>query len=620
MTNLKKHHYIRRRLFSLGRRYAVLTACLLLALCTGCSQPAEQLPQPGAKALAHPVLAEKDGMIWLVCGDRTMELGDMTALSPDREDSNPLVMMKSSDGGRVYYLANCNPDTGTGDLMTVDTRLWTKPAQVAEDVCAACVSANGAALYCKNVRDGAGELWLSVPGGKPELIAQPVVPDMFQFSQDGRMQYVVNANGEYALYVCAGNEARMLCKAEPPEFRNFLAMFDSKGGLLFSLGTSDEYRIYTDVDEETKQVTQGGEAMGLFGAADDFLYMNLENMDLHNVQAGMLLYYKAPGQEAVCLSEACAGVQLAGEFRRIEMSNCPRAFLVAEPAEDGVTEDIYFCTTGGEKTHIGQAELGSYMVLGSSLKTAAVMQQGGLYLFHSADGKWTGPEPLGTCHNFDSGGRILYWLDDDDTLNRCDPDTGATAKLLDKTMDFTLSGDEVYVCIDNKTVGRLDGNGVVTLVNTGGDMTDAGNGVYVSTFDDEIVYCPVGGKTSTTVLSGAKMTTCRGRFNYGAFTEETKAALQTLSEDALYYLDNMGLATYADLEVPKTPHGTLEEDLVLARSLWPGTMSKDAWQAAAMFCDGFTALTHSNGADEEMENAENLLGMAVSMWYDIHNG
>jgi hypothetical protein len=82
----------------------------------------------------------------------------------------------------------------------------------------------------------------------------------------------------------------------------------------------------------------------------------------------------------------------------------------------------------------------------------------------------------------------------------------------------------------------------------------------------------------------------------------------------------MGLATYADLEVPKTPHGTMEEDLVLARSLWPGTMSKDAWQAAAMFCDGFTALTHSNGADEEMENAENLLGMAVSMWYDIHNG
>jgi len=607
-----------RRLTKLtGLCFIVLTA-FVMAVCPGCSQTTA--PQNGGTQ-ARPVFAEKDGAVWAVCGDRATELGDAAALSMEQDNPYALSIMASSGSNQVYYISNYDAGSCSGDLMTTDAASGAQPRLVAQDVSAACMSAKGDALFCKNVKNGAGELWLCEAGGQPGMVAESVVPDMFGFSTDGgQCHYVRSTDDAYELYVHSGDDSRMLWKAEPPEFRYFTIIMDGQGGTLFGLGkTPDDVCLYADVNGQTTQVASSGEPACLFGAADDFLYIIMENELSFDSSDTFRLYYKAPEKDAVCLSEICCGCQFSGPSDNGQLltveNNRSKAFLLAEQADDAKREDLYLCTIGGEKSYIGPVELYSGMVLGTSLKTAAVLQEDGLYLFHKEADGWTGPEPMGDCYNFISDGRYLYWLNHENVLNRCDLDTGDTKKLMDKAMDLVLVGDKVYVCVDNDSVCRLDGDNAVTLVKEGGDLTSAGSGVYVATFGGDIVYCPANGSKADTVLSGAEPVSKSGRFRYGVITDEARTALKRLSEDAEYYLDGMGIVTYADMDVPNAAHGTLEEDAVLARSLWPGTMEKNAWQAAGYFDVGFALLAQADETDPAaLEQAQNALHTAIMIW------
>jgi hypothetical protein len=602
MTRADRRCESPRTLFSFCRRRRALlaAACLMLAaLCAGCARDAGQTDA----ASATPVLAEKDGAVWLVRGDRATALGDLADFGPGQGAANALTMMDVSNGW-VYYVTGYDADSATGDLMAVGPAADARPVLVAQGVCAVRGSKNGGVLFCKNIRDGAGELWLCAPGGQPEMVARSVVPDMFEFSPDGsRFCFVKREGGDCALYVRGGDGERMLGKARSGELHYFSAQFDSEGGLLFTLGGADEIRICTDADGQTQQ-SASGMPVGLFGAADDYLYMEW-TPGLDSAQAAPLCY-KAPGREAVRISEACAGVQFAGGFVRLETNDCPRAFLIAEPAGD-----IWLCTTDGGRTHIGQTALPSSMVLGGSLKTAAVIQDGSLKLFRAENGQWAEPKALGTCYDFDSDGRYLYWRDQDNALNRCDMDTGGTKKLLDNALAFTLAGGKVFACVDNASVCRLDAGGPVTLLDEGGDLLDAANGVYVSTYGGDIVYCPAEGQAAP-ALSGASLVTARSRLWYGAFTAEARAALQTLSADAQYYLDSTGMGMGG--AAPETPHGTPEEDAALAMSLAPGTMPQDAWRAAGLYCGGFARLAAAGEDEAALADAQNMLGMAIELW------
>lgn len=609
-------------------------ALFATALFAGCGSAVLQEPSRiDLTVSVKPLLAEQGNEVWLLSGKNSRKLGNVDSLSTERGNPDSLSVMVS-ESGWVYYVSPHNLDKGTGDLLMTHGDSEALPVRVSGDVSAACVSRDGQALFCKNVGDGARELWLCAPGGKTKMIAQGVVPDMFSFSDDGsQFHYVRNTGSAYGLYLASGSDSRMIYQAEPPEFRYFTAIFDGKGGLLFGLGrTLDEMCMFSDKDG--KLTESGGQPVAVFGTTDDFLYYRMEGDSPYEGQPPYRLDYKAPDKGVECVSENCSGVAFPGKSSWFFDIGSSKSFLLAESSGDvetldiplnsingenmyfessgdAATEELYLYTIGGEKTYIGQASLYSNLLLSDSLNSVVVIQDDGLYLYHCEDGEWTGPESLGTCYQFEWNGRYLYWLDTGNVLRQCDLDSGSTKQLLDKAMGLWLIDDELYVCVDNERVGRLTKSGVQTLIKEGGDVTAAAGGVYVSTFYGDIVWCAKDGTEQKRMLSEAEIMRGRGRLRFGYLTEQAKAALTVLQKDASYYLG----VTDADGGAPTAPYGTPEEDAMLALSLWRGTMPDDAFRAAGLFYDMFSRLAEKKGNLSEDANEElfDLLNMASSL-------
>ncbi len=237
------------------------------------------------------------------------------------------------------------------------------------------------------------------------------------------------------------------------------------------------------------------------------------------------------------------------------------------------------------------------------------IQDDGLYLYRCVDGEWTGPELLGTSYQFDWDSRYLYWLDTGNVLHQCDLDSGSTKQLLDKAIGFWLIDDELYICVDNSSVGRLTDTGMETLFKAGGDVIQAAGGIYVSTFKGDIVYCAKDGTEQKSMLSEAEIMGGRGRLRFGYLSEQAKVSLKVLQEDAEYYLNIVDADGAETLE----PHGTPEEDAALALSLWRGTIPEDAFQAAGLFFDAFSRMAKEGGmVDTVSEEVSDLLMMANS--------
>lgn len=250
--------------------------------------------------------------------------------------------------------------------------------------------------------------------------------------------------------------------------------------------------------------------------------------------------------------------------------------------------------------------------MGDNLTSVMAIQDDGLYLYRYIDGEWTKPASLGTCYRFDWNSRYLYWLDTGNVLHQCDLDSGSTKQLLDKAMGFWLIEDELYICVDNSSVGRLTDKGMETLFKAGGDVTKTAGGIYVSTFDGDIVFCANEGTEQKPMLSEAEIMGGRGRLRFGYLSEQAKVSLKVLQEDAEYYLNIVDADGAETLE----PHGTPEEDAVLALSLWRGTMPEAASRAAGFFFDAFSQMAKEGGTVGTVsEQVSDILMMADSFLY-----
>ncbi len=631
---------LRRKASRISLKNSGLKVCVfiisLAAFLAGCSPTAlQQTPQIDLSASVKPLVVQKDGAVWLLSGENAQQLGNYASLCTEPGDPHSLSVMVS-ESGWVYYVSGYDPHKGAGKLMMTHGDADTRPLNVSGNVSAACVSRDGQALFCKNVRDGAGELWLCAPGRKAQMVAQSVVPDMFSFSDDGsQFYYVKNIGKAYELNLVSGGDIRVLYQADPPEFRYFTAVFDGKGGLLFGFGRSlDEMSFYNDKDG--KLTEGGGQPVGVFGAADDFLYNRMEQDSLYSGQQSYQLYYKAPGQDAEPISEKCCGIVFPGQSTGYFNIGDSKTFLLAELSGDAGTEDVneytitedgtnieqsvdaamqelYLYMIGGEKTYIGQASLYSHLVLANGLNSVVAIQEDGLYLYHRTDGEWTASESLGTCLGFDWNDRYFYWLDQGYVLHQCDLDSGSTKALLDKALDFWLIDDEVYVCVDNESIGRLTDSGLETLLQEGGSVTTAAGGLYISTVYGDIFFCSKDGTEQKRMLSKAEAVRGRGRLRYGYLTDQTKAALELLTEDAEYYLN---AADSDSAEILQEPHGTPEEDAALALSLWRGTMPDTAYNAAGYFYEAFSRMAEEGGSSVSISDEVMDLLMTATSFVD----
>lgn len=597
----------------------------------------------GQKVGHRPMLLQQDDVVFMINGYRKVRLGSVDEFTQDGIFKVRTIAARKN--GDVYYLKNYDKSKGTGDLIAV------RPGGsmlVANDVYAAAAGCGGRALFVQNVENGAGELYLAEPGKLVVLVAKSVVPDIFGFSPNGtRYYYTVRKGDMFSLCEGSlGSKANLVFEDDAAEFRYAFCNLADDGQMLFSLGTDAmKAQLMHYKDGEFEQMGEGIYPVAMFDRPDDFLFMRVE--DCKSGTTTSSVFYKAPGEDPVCVSESVKGLalddflepdkqfvftegegQAMGE-RGVQATSTSSVSAKAQStmssfAAEQPNDTLYMYDAGYGKTMIGEIQAESSCTVSSEGKGVAVIQgdpsKGSLYLSRKTDDGYSTLEKIDDAviqYEFDDSADYLYWTDSDFVLKRCDVKTGQVEMLMDKVMRFWVIEDTLYACEDGMSIYRWCGDKSVKLHGHANNVTQTSGGVYVTTLDNELVFyaydCDEGKMMCTDIQ---QLDYTRLRIRYSQLTQDTEKVLRALYEDALFYV-RMDESTETSEVTIEKPHGTAQEDLALVLSLVRGTYPQDADSLVHYFCEGFASLAkwEQDKTDEELQRqAISDLSMAVSSY------
>lgn len=612
----------------------------------GSTAKTDVYPSDAEQTQAVPKIVLKDGKIVLLSADRSVVLCSENEMV-NKFGSKRLQGTYSRDKTYIYFLNAYDSKTGTGTLMGVGTDAKTAPVTISDGVYSA-KNLFGGILFIKNVKDGAGDLYICMKNGSPELKAQNVIPTLYGSSPDGKsFYYVKKEGGDYILFEDFKGSTQKILDTTAENFRYPYIYPENDGQMLYGASDNiDTLKIYLYSDGKSSEIITGAQSILLSSITGGFLYTNSDT------STGVsTLYYKEIGKDAVCISRNLCSYQFPDYVKGRPYG---KSFLLSEEDADnpkpsettivindsdfssssdepetsiGDTSekdniDLYEYTLGGDKTFISKANFDNRQVYGTpepNKKFTAVSYElnGALYISLKKDGVWV-PRQISKDviqSQFDDSGDNFYWVDKEYKLYKMSLSDEKTELIKEGIMSFTIIGDEVFAT-DNMNMFRIS-NGA-KLCDYADKVIEAQGGVYIRKSNGDILYFADGCDKGETVIKGAEDTSLSGTIRFSYLSAKDADAFNNLCEDARYYLNKYGIMT--DETTIASPHSTLQEDMAIADSFLPGTVPDDDLAAAEFFSDGFKNLENNeqNGNDITNPAGDKLLS-AVSIYEEQNN-
>ena len=566
-----------------------------------------------------PFVYENGGRVFLASGDNSVELGECASLYGCY---GSLGAMPSGDNRWLYYIYEPDSATGTGTLMKAPADASSKPAEVAQEVCAARASYDGSrVMYFKNMQGISGSLYMQSVGGE-ELVAENAVPDFFEFSPGGSCvnYFTEEGGGTFALYVKKAGVS--------PEFVTYItaeAIINDgvklsrvgevkpldNGDILYSVEEDYSTPLYLYSGGSVKTICSNGFLIKAF-ASGDFLY---GEKGLNTKP----LWYKAPGEEPALISENYDYTVFP------EGVSDSSGFLLVEHIGDGADNPgvmIYVISKDKIKSVISLAD-SAVMEINKSLDCVTYIRDKALYASRKTDGGWKetylskasahdlqGPEESGMHVQFDESGANLYFSDEFGTgpLYRFSVRDGSITKLISKVDWFRVAGDTPFSHTTDDKLYRFADGAQLTCKGVR-ELVAAEGGAYALTGSSVLFIGEsgrakqLGGFTDTVELPGL--------IGYNPpLGEDAGKALDVLAREAGYCLNKLGFFRDA-CECPiKTGDALLLAQKLLSRE----DISEDALSIINKMNEGFNEYELWANGDGNRKTAGRALEKALALY------
>lgn len=477
---------------------ALVIVAVVLVLCLS--------PGGTGGAKPEPMLFMEDEDVYLMAGTETIQL-DEAAFAAGYE-SNYLNAMVSVDGNTLYYLADVNSSSGEGDLMRIALGKANAEAEsIAEDVYSARISADDKkVLYISDYEDGAGDLYLCTPGGKPEQIGESVYGRNYSFTPNAGIVYYTTTDGSggFSLMQYSGGEETEI---EDMDDASPSGMYmDDSGKALYKVYSEEdgEYTLYLYTNGKSERICTDTEYIYTYPIlckADEFLY-GIE---------GELYYYRQGEDERV--TDEFYGIDfMQPSFDPREGNGRHFMLTEGETSEDLV---LYEVNLPGDPVKIGKMD-GSY-ITSESGTMIAYRSNDNLYLVKKAGSGWSDREKI--CEDplyasFDESGRYLYYIVKDGDnysgdLCRVRVSGGEEEVLMSDVTEYFLTGSGVYAIDDEYeayfVMGEDDSESIEEDIYS---VYNAAEGVYLSSNGGELYY--YNGGEGERISRDASVVRCNG--------------------------------------------------------------------------------------------------------------
>lgn len=585
--------------------------CFAAALFTfsGCAErrqeAAPETPSPSAvfsaaqvEKHAAPLIFEKEGYIYLASGDKSIALGSVGDLYTYALDFN---MTLSDDNGYLFYI-DYKGNENAGDLMRVKSDALSAPEKIAEGVCAARPNADGSkVLYIKDIADMWGTLFLKGSDPEPNQIAQNVLPVSFGFSPGGNcVYYFAQRRNGAVLYIKKGaDEAAQVMRIDtaPKIDRGVKLDFDfleagDDGRILYTwynADANDRAAYLFNADGTTETISEHCSTIRTFGNPGELLYATGDGEE-------RTLWYKAPGKPEAAVMHGYFDVLSGGETARGQDAPMTvigrQVFLLGRDGQGG-GETLYLYIPGNEKEKIAETDKFGEILPGPG--GCVVYQKGGGTYVSRETAAGRKEEKLsdgligGSDISFDDAGCALYYIEYGGTADAGDLykyliKSGAKERLTGGAVGFELIGDTPYAFMGDGWVCMINGQNAARLAYNYTGITRADGGAYLTDDQGNVLFAALDGSVKTVARADAVDDTRRSIKYYPPMAQDPAAVLDSLANDALYYLGRLDPAL--DNGYPK-PLRSLDQDMAVCGKLSLFASGDDAKQAFSLFSEAF---------------------------------
>jgi len=586
--------------------------CIAAALFafSGCAErrqeAAPETPSPSAvfsaapvEKFAAPLIFEKEGYIYLASGEKTVTLGGVGDLYTYCLDFN---MTLSDDNGFLFYIVY-KGNENAGDLMRVRSDALSAPEKIAEGVCAARPNADGSkVLYITDIANMSGTLFLKDSDSEPYRIAQNVLPVSFGFSPGGNcIYYFAQRKDGAALYIKKGaDEAAQVMRIDtaPKIDRGVKLDFDfleagDDGRILYTrynADTNDRAAYLFNSDGTTETISEHCSMIITFGSPGELLFAT-------GAGADRTLWYKAPGKRAAAVMRGDFDV-ISGGGETAREQDAPvtvagrQVFILGRDGKGG-GETLYLFIPGNEKAEIAKADKFGEILPGPG--GCAVYQKGGGTYVSRETAAGRKEEKLsdgmlsGSDISFDDAGGAVYYIEyggsaDAGDLYKYLIKSGAKERLTEGAVGFELIGDTPYAFMEDGWVCMINGQNAARLAYNYIGITRADGGAYLTDDQGNVLFAALDGSIKTVARADAVDDTRRSIKYYPPMAQDPAAVLDSLANDALYYLGRLDPAL--DNGYPK-PLRSLDQDMDVCGKLSLFASGDDAKQAFSLFSEAF---------------------------------
>ncbi len=505
-----------------------------------------ETPGPADKAddtpVAAPLIYENGADIFMASGENRIKLGTRQSLYGCYKEMNCVL---SQNNRYLYYIENTDIHTGMGTLKKISTDAESVPVTVAEGVCAAQASPDGALMYIKNVSGMEGELYL-YKDGKSSLADKNVLPVYFKFSEGGNcISYIVRESaGAFALYVKKEDEEPRMVTPFTAEASidggvnlsriSGTVPFDS-GQILYSIEENYNMPLYFyDPGNKTERVCNDGYIVKTY-IDGSFLYADIAKNNL---------WYKSPGT---------AAVNITSNYSYTRFPEGTNSFLLMEHLGDSFENSrfaMYEVGENGGKTLISVGD-SRVIEINCRFDCVAFESEGKLYASRKTDNRWVETVLLKKNENkagagsksdivarFDCKGENLYYFD----AYECGPlsvyslKENKTAELLGSADCLYVTERAVYAHTAGDRLYSIEG-GTVKMVSEGvRDVRETRGGAFFIV-GGAFKYIPEGSEEAMPPQSFTREAETTGLVSFRPPLEEDLiTALEVLSDEAYYCL------------------------------------------------------------------------------------
>ena len=438
-----------------------------------------------------PLLYEKDGEVYLGWDENVVCLGDAHLILYDGKIR--LSAMNSFDSTLMTYIADVDPETGLGTLMQVQTDGLSQPEPIAEDVAAARLSQDGTqVLYIIGSmgEEGVsitGTLYHCILGETAQEVAEDVHVEYFDFSPGGGSFYYLTMEGDYSpckLYTKTGTDQSVKVHLVSQGLYYRKITLGDTGTIYIEVYNSSTNLVdlYRGQGAAAERIGEDAHIVQTFGDVDDLLY-----------STGDKLYYKAPEEDAILITDSYAGIAFP-DYQGSDPCYVPeKHFIFAE--EDGDDGVILFEQTIGEDPI--KITIADNLSVGiqSGFQWISCFKDGDLCLYQKEGEDWNREANLGenilSCGFNYIDSQTYYYIQSDDE----DEDYGDAYcySLLDDSKTLIrhdivnlVVAEQIFALQDDNTLYRFTGDDTEKIADDVVQTQKTGHGFYIISGTDKV--------------------------------------------------------------------------------------------------------------------------------------